>query len=447
MVAPSKLDEVPSTLTLSDCFLRRESSLEKLGLLNRETMDKVYGVHASEAEPLETVEKLDRGSWFKGDSAPARRATVVPSMPRHPADPCNKNTIFQEVNDKLHALGKIPSASSPDIEFIFQEYVVPPGCRGCPRHLGRFGHAAIKYTLPDRENPDEAEGPQVVVDVCRPTDEYELIEFYERAEDYVIGNDGQRGLVSRNIVGVRIERVDHHLVLSMHDHFQSVINAFRSDYFNKPEFLITGGRCSSIMDECFWWLVNLVSCGEHVLRRRQPGNCAVWITGGMVVAGLLPQAKLFPKDVVATLLEERTAVCGSMDTCVARGSNVNVVYYKQLGWSARERSARQRPVQSLVHVMKPSSNIAYWDLLPFADVVVENEPCGEKDVHECRLVVVEGRGKRMNGCLWRNHGILVKYLLIASLIWLPFWVRFIRDASGSEAVSYTHLTLPTKRIV
>eukprot|EP00656_Telonema_subtile_P058180 TRINITY_DN9781_c0_g1_i4.p1 TRINITY_DN9781_c0_g1~~TRINITY_DN9781_c0_g1_i4.p1 ORF type:complete len:208 (-),score=23.35 TRINITY_DN9781_c0_g1_i4:3-626(-) len=171
------------------------------------------------------------------------------------------------------------------------------------------------------------------------------------------------------------------------------------------------------------------------------GNCAVWVTSGMVKAGILSKPKLFPKDVVATLLEPLGHCCHGLEACVERGDNINVVYYKQLEWSVKARTW-QHEVPSLVHVLKWSSNVAYWDLLPFANVVVETASCDDDTEHaspkNTRLVVVQGSGKRMTGCLWRYHGIVIKYLIVAVLFLLPYFVGLVEHGSSSGGSDALH---------
>ena len=116
-------------------------------------------------------------------------------LPPEKRDPTNKRTILSEINQKLYEMGRISEPRAPDVEYIFQEFVMPVGFKnyetggvdpvGCcdkmSAQLQRVGHALIKYTLPAHcKKGTSRDERQVIVDVCMPgtPKDFDLLEYY-----------------------------------------------------------------------------------------------------------------------------------------------------------------------------------------------------------------------------------------------------------------------------
>jgi hypothetical protein len=222
----------------------------------------------------------------------------------------NRDQILQDIDGKLNG-GKPPA-----VEYFFVEDAVGPSwlCFG-------FGHACLRYTLPD--------GQQRMVNIERGTGEGtkqpELIHIIQTTEDYIFGgtgeSEGKGGLFSRNIASIRLEEVDEGKILAMHHYFESMI---ASHHAGVASFVITGGHMQRL-----WRTFCLAPFYTKALLA---GNCSIWTSRALMVAGLISKVHTFPKQIFIDVLESSLMAEGASSEPHAsqRKKRANVVYYHQV---------------------------------------------------------------------------------------------------------------------
>ncbi|ETV95757.1 hypothetical protein, variant 2 [Aphanomyces invadans] len=230
---------------------------------------------------------------------------------RPPANPDKELASFH-LSDIDAFLGRI---KPPSIEYIVVEVLVHK-CPLHPSHLGRWAHSAVRYTMPN--------GTQKLVNICRPEEGHQLIEFYDDPEDYLLGVQGKGGIFSRDICSIRIEDVHPDSMRALDHHFQAISHRFRADGTG-CSFEITGGFWENVFREVF-----------H-LPSKPSGNCARWVSKGLVYANVLKRQSMFPKAIWVEMLENQSA---------ANAANVNVVYYRRIKGKAKEKPHLRTALQA-----------------------------------------------------------------------------------------------------
>ncbi|CAK4648701.1 hypothetical protein LEN26_015533 [Aphanomyces euteiches] len=286
---------------------------------------------------------------------------------RPPANPDKPISAFQ-LSEIDHFLGR---SKPPSIEYLVVEVLVHK-CPLHPSHLGRWAHSAVRYTLPN--------GKQKLVNICRPEEGHQLIEFYDDPEDYILGVQGKGGIFSRDICSIRIEDVHPDSMRALDHHFQAISHRFKADG-KGCSFEITGGFWENVFREMF-----------H-LPSKPSGNCARWVSKGLVYANVLKRQSMFPKAIWVEMLENQTA---------NNPNNVNVVYYRRMKGKAKEKPhlITGFSFTSLrAWLLFPTDlfqSWLYWDMSRYANIIVDNsdDVSVEEQATQLQLQLVKGMGYR-----------------------------------------------------
>ncbi|KAF0693517.1 Aste57867_15543 [Aphanomyces stellatus] len=313
-----------------------------------------------------------------------------------PANPRKPDFAFQ-LSDIDTFLGR---SKPPAIEYIVVEVLV----HKCPLHpsqLGRWAHSAVRYTLPC--------GKQKLVNICRPEEGHQLIEFYDDPEDYILGYQGKGGIFSRDICSIRIEDVHPDSMRALDHHFQAISHRFKADG-KGCSFEITGGFWENLVREVF-----------H-LPSKPSGNCARWVSKGLVYANVLKRQSMFPKAIWVEMLENQSA---------NNAHNVNVVYYRRLKGKVKEKPHLTTGFSFTsfkAWLLFPTDVIQswlYWDMSCFANVIVDNSddvPLANQ-TQQLELQLVQGSGFRTPRAVIYMvrfmHGLLVFGLALGYVFYCP----------------------------
>ncbi len=190
----------------------------------------------------------------------------------------------------------------------------------------------------------------------------ELVEFLDPTEWLFGISDAsfeQGGIYSRHIIGLRQERVDPKLIQHMHRYFNilsqvSDAKLIGFDTFTGPLW----NRLKKIMLQVFDAPV------------QEKGNCAFWISKGLVRAGLLSTPSIFPKHILIKMLEQH------------RGHGQSLIYYERVNggyhrWGEQYHNGHALSIVSLT----PSGiykSIKYRNLHRRADYIVSVHALDEK---------------------------------------------------------------------
>mmetsp|Transcript_32032 Transcript_32032/g.43879 ORF Transcript_32032/g.43879 Transcript_32032/m.43879 type:complete len:373 (-) Transcript_32032:115-1233(-) len=174
---------------------------------------------------------------------------------------------FREVIEKIHGT-QVDFGKPPSVEFLFVEpYSV----------LGKFstnpyGHAAVRYTL---------RGEQIVFNIVG-FGETEMVHFIH-PKDYLFGTHEWKtgneagAIYNRWFHGIRIENVDEREIDTMDFFFRAVQAESRQ---SRASYSMMSAK-----------IKNFFSGTET------KGNCAVWTAKGLVRAGLVERASMWPKQI------------------------------------------------------------------------------------------------------------------------------------------------------
>ncbi|ETV74924.1 hypothetical protein H257_10547 [Aphanomyces astaci] len=323
----------------------------------------------------------------------SQRSTCIMRPPANPDKPISS---FQ-LSDIDVFLGR---SKPPAIEYIVVEVLVHK-CPLHPSHLGRWAHSAVRYTMPN--------GDQKLVNICRPEEGHQLIEFYDDPEDYLLGVQGKGGIFSRDICSIRIEDVHPDSMRALDHHFQAISHRFRADG-KGCSFEITGGFWENLVREMF-----------H-LPSKPSGNCARWVSKGLVYANVLKRQSMFPKAIWVEMLENQSA---------ANAANVNVVYYRRIKGKAKEKPHLQTGFSftsvkaCLFFPTDLFQSWLYWDMAKFANVIVDNsdDVSTDQQAAQLQLELVGGEGCRTPRaviyCVRFSHAFLVFALALGYVFYCP----------------------------
>jgi len=170
--------------------------------------------------------------------------------------------------------------------------------------------------------------------------------------DYLFGTSGfdkgseQGGIYNRNFRSVRIEEYPADLVAKMDRYF--------------VELQERGKHQRAKFSLLFSPLYNMLS---KLLPNRiaERGNCARYVSMGLVEAGLITRPSMWPKNVLVNLFER----WGLKDP-----NNVNMVSYRRIP-HAKHSYGTDGSVFSGVKPLHPLENLLYFNLERFASIIVE----------------------------------------------------------------------------
>jgi len=252
----------------------------------------------------------------------------------------NKSTVLEEIDKALNM------PKPPAIEYIFVEpfmnwtlsYFSWIGFAG-----NYYGHAAVRYTLPT--------GESVVMNI-EGSGKGPMVNFVP-AEEYIFGTkyfdkgSSQGGIYNRNMVSVRIEDYPEDKIVDL-DHYYRKLQKNHDARFSL--------FFSPVMNNIYRWFPDSVV--EH-------GNCARWTSKGLTESGLIRIPTIFPKRIWVTLFERFG---------IQNPKNVHVVSYRRVKHAHRTYGVPSDPYISGVAPLHPITNLLYFNLEKFADVVVEVPP-------------------------------------------------------------------------
>ncbi|TPX61141.1 hypothetical protein SpCBS45565_g07322 [Spizellomyces sp. 'palustris'] len=207
----------------------------------------------------------------------------------------NIDTIFHEIDVALNR------DNPPALEYLFFEpytsFVIFRNLLSIG--VRPFGHSALRYTLPN--------GQQILVNVTKK-EGCKLVEIWDPVDFlYGIGEASreQGGIYSRHVVSIRIESLPAAQIHALHNYFVSVRQAVEN---HEAAFSTVLGPLLNLTRRCF--------------PSPERGNCARWISKGLVEAGVMSRYRMFPKDIFVRLWKENKGERGN--------GNVNVVWYQRI---------------------------------------------------------------------------------------------------------------------
>ena len=194
---------------------------------------------------------------------------------------------------------------------------------------------------------------------------------------------------------------------AIHHYFMSTSHRFKADG-KGVKFKLTGG---------FWHNVFRYVFG---LRNRPSGNCARWVSQGLVYANVLKRATMFPKSIFLEIIEDQTAL---------DDGNVNVVYYNRIKPKAKLKPHLKTGFSFCrVQSMLPFTpyflqNILYWDLRRYANVIVDNPEEAQLDDQQNHLkcTLSKGRGYRLPPGVALVLRVLQKLTMLVGIFLYTFY--------------------------
>lgn len=256
----------------------------------------------------------------------------------------NKSTIMSEINQTLK------TDKNPCVEYIMTRAF---GLYKLPFNLGSinynpYGHSALRYTTPD--------GKDIVVNVEAKENGKSMFRIYS-AEDYFYSTDptksgAQRGVYSRDYIGLRVEDVNTEDIKQMHDYIQKLII---EDQTHNIRFNLFVGP-----------FLNMIK--HYYPNFPEYGNCARWTSAMLLKAKLITTYYVFPKTVFINMFENYSK------THIKQLSNMKVVYYIQPKNINPPYGTIAKPIWfESIAPFQTMRNIFYHDLKKFADCIVEIE--------------------------------------------------------------------------
>ena len=247
----------------------------------------------------------------------------------------NFDTILDEID---YALGK----EKPKIEYLFvrsfSKYDLGFGYGIC---FNIYGHAAVRYTTSD--------GKDVVVNIEGKQDNKIMVRMYN-AKDYLYGtktgSDEQDGY-RRNIVGVRVENISQEKVDLMHQYFMKLK---KQNEQGNARFNVAVGP-----------ILNTIRNFIPIIP--EYGNCAKWMSEGLLRAGVVTNKSMWPKSILIDMFEN----CESTET--KNRENLSIVYYEQPKCYQTEGNLQLVSIESVAPLQVPRGFL-YGDLRYFSDAVV-----------------------------------------------------------------------------
>ncbi|KAL7747077.1 hypothetical protein RI367_007573 [Sorochytrium milnesiophthora] len=302
----------------------------------------------------------------------------------------NKDTILADI-DRCLCVNR-----PPDVEYLFFEPCISYKLQNQLRFLklhNPYGHCAIRYTLPS--------GEQKVVNASR-LKRIPMISVFDPAE-YLFGLDEffcneQLGIYNRHIVGLRIEHVTPEKILEMDAYFTDLQLRARED---RAKFTLAPVSFLNILRQA-------VPClKDHIAER---GNCAAWVSRGLVKAGLIKHHRNWPKRIWIELFENcPLRILPASDQEHQPTNNMHVVAYRRIEHCLHRYAKETGDKLALAGVtaLSPLKSATYYHLTRFADLVVSVPP-------GTRTAIITRPPKQpKEPSRWRYHR--VKFILFAML--------------------------------
>jgi hypothetical protein len=337
----------------------------------------------------------------------------------------NRDTVMKELDDRLNG------GSPPAVEYLFVEDAVnTKSVAGCSPF--GFGHACVRYTLPSRNGQPAR---QKLVNIERGVEgshQPKLIHVFDDPSDYIFGGTGDHagkgGIFSRNMCGVRVEKLDDDQILAMDYYFKSMNAAHKAGI---AKFKLSGGNFLRI----FRFFRPMSS------KAQLTGNCAVWTSRGLATAGIISRTHTFPKQILIDVLEtgmknerQRKEADAAAGKQTSDDSNLHVVYYEQTERGKRARKSIKF-VHSLASPLQCVMSWSYWNVEAFADVTV---CCKETANGNLKAELATGAAKRHS---WRTSMMkgLSWVLSVAALVGIVWaggsnW-PFSNDGDWSDEIA------------
>jgi len=250
----------------------------------------------------------------------------------------NKATILQEVD---RTLGR---SRPPALEYIFvRPLVLSKFSRGSGSGTNPYGHAVMRYTLPD--------GRQKVMNIVGAPGR-SMVNFLS-PEDYLYGTgvfdtgSEQGGVYNRSMFSLRVEELPDEKLLALDRYYTELKIRAKT---KQVGFSLALAKIKNLINRFF--------PGTH----REWGNCALWSSNGLVAAGILDAPTFWPKEIWVKLYETYRAL---------DSSNVHGVYYRRIAHAAHSYGKSAAHMPEFVAPFHWIKSYHYRDLGHFSDVVVE----------------------------------------------------------------------------
>ena len=218
---------------------------------------------------------------------------------------------------------------------------------GIGTNYNTFGHSALRYTTPD--------GRDVVVNIqgkeVKNGEKIQMVRFYD-AKEYLYGIDrekggAQAGVYNRDIIGIRVEKVDPDKIKLMHNYFLSLME---DEKIGLVKFNIFVGPFLNLFRELF--------------QSAEYGNCAKWISGGLYRAGAITSMSIFPKSILINMFENYES------TSAKSKDNIHIVYYQKPTHLYPKYGVNYNYLFEEVAPFQYFRSYLYFDLKKYSNVIV-----------------------------------------------------------------------------
>lgn len=248
----------------------------------------------------------------------------------------NKDTILSEVDTILER----PPAS---VEYVLCTAVSNIEIFGYGLSFNSYGHSAVRYTDPD--------GNDIVMNIEGKVEGKPMVQF-RKACDYFYGTNSnkhgtQKGaMYNRHMVTIRIEHVDPEGIKKMHEYF---LELEKEGFKNHKKFNIAIGPLLNTLG-------NFITLPEY-------GNCAKWVSEGLLRAGVVTSVSMWPKSVLIDMFENYKR------TKTKTTNNMNIVYYYRPEEAKRSYGTKGISFEG-VAPLQPIRSFLYSDMTRYANALV-----------------------------------------------------------------------------
>lgn len=249
----------------------------------------------------------------------------------------NKNQVLAEVN-------KVLEKDDPSVEYILvKPFSYFPLLFGYGFNFNSYGHSAVRYKDPN--------GNDIVMNVEGKKEGKLMVQFYD-ATDYFYGTDGksiasQKGVYNRDMVGIRVEKLDQKDINEMHEYFLH-LREQEQKYHNKKFNIALGPILNTI---------------GNILPLPEYGNCAKWTSEGLKRAGVVTSVSMWPKSVLIDMFENYK------DTKAKTKDNISIVYYESPSQAKLSYGTRDLTLE-LVAPLQYVRSFFYSNLKYYSNCVV-----------------------------------------------------------------------------
>lgn len=304
------------------------------------------------------------------------------NKPNNDSEITNYETIFTDIN---HALNR---KDHPSVEYVMARPHSNFELLGMGFNGNWYGHSAVMYTMPN--------GERKVFNVVGGKPINRIVETHLPEEYIFTRNSNQGGIFNRNFLSIRVQDVSPELIIKMDNKFQEISNKSND---GDIKFDIGFGP---IINPFKYVFPNMV----------ERGNCARWVSTGLIEAGLIKRKSMWPKSIFIDMFEN------CEETNVKSYDNIDIVSYKCMYHVKKDYGLNLKNPIDLVSPLQIFRNIFYWNL----------DACAHATVHvpeedNKAIVTVHDRSLAKKPSFLRNSTINNPYFVAATSIMSLFLLK------------------------